>query len=471
MNTPINHIQNYPIFADLGQQHVLVTGGGEIAVTKLTRLVPAGARVKVIAQSVTPAMQSLCEKHQIDPLLREFEPSDLQGITLVFAASERPEENARVAKAAHSAGVLVNVANNPQASSFLVPSIVDRSPVLIAVSSGGTSPILARLLCSRIDAFIPLNYGALGELYVQYRERIKQALPNWKQRRNFWSRVLSGRVAELILQGHKKKADSAINELLERDQQNSASGEVYLVGAGPGDPDLLSFRALRLMQQCDVVLYDRLVSEDILALVNRQAEHIYVGKRRNHHAVPQESINSQLATLAKQGKRVLRLKGGDPFIFGRGGEEIETLADEGVDFQVVPGITAASGCSSYAGIPLTHRNHAQVCMFVTGHLKDGSVDLDWAVLARPQQTVVIYMGLVGLPHICQQLQAFGLSADHPIAIIAKGTRSNQHVITGTLNDLPDKVQNSQIKPPTLIIVGHVVKLREQLAWFETENTN
>lgn len=470
MNTPTSHIQNYPIFTDLRQQCVLVTGGGEIAAVKLARLVSAGARVMVIARSVTPAMQSLCDEHQIDPLLREFDTADLQDIALVFAASERAGENAQVAEAAHRAGVLVNVANSPQASSFLVPSIVDRSPLLIAVSSGGTSPILARLLCSRIDAFIPLNYGALGKLYVQYRERIKQALPNWKQRRYFWSRVLSGRVAELILQGHNKKADSAINELLARDQQTSSSGEVYLVGAGPGDPDLLSFRALRLMQQCDVVLYDRLVSEEILALVNRQAEHIYVGKRRNHHAVPQESINSQLATLAKQGKRVLRLKGGDPFIFGRGGEEIETLADEGVDFQVVPGITAASGCSSYAGIPLTHRDYAQVCLFVTGHLKDGSVDLDWPVLARPQQTVVIYMGLVGLPHICQQLQENGLPADHPIAIIAKGTRSNQHVITGTLNDLPDKVQNSQIKPPTLIIVGHVVKLREQLAWFEPEKT-
>ena len=257
--------------------------------------------------------------------------------------------------------------------------------------------------------------------------------------------------------------DAALTE----HSENPHSGEVYLVGAGPGDPDLLSFRALRLMQQCDVVLFDRLVSEPIMQLVNSEAERVYVGKRRNDHALPQDSINALLVKHAKLGKRVLRLKGGDPFIFGRGGEEIETLAEEGVSFQVVPGVTAAAGCASYAGIPLTHRDHAQACIFVTGHLKDGTVNLDWPALARPHQTVVIYMGLVGLPVICEQLIKHGLPSEHPIALVAEGTRQSQRVLTGTLATLPETIKSQAIKPPTLIIVGNVVSLREKLAWFET----
>ena len=275
-------------------------------------------------------------------------------------------------------------------------------------------------------------------------------------------------MGELILQGRINNADEAMEHAINSHNTHSPQGEVYLVGAGPGDPDLLSFRALRLMQQCDVVLHDRLVSDAIMALVSKSAERIYVGKRRSHHAVPQESINQQLADLARQGKRVLRLKGGDPFMFGRGGEEIETLAAEGVDFQVVPGITAATGCASYAGIPLTHRDHAQACLFVTGHLKDGSVNLDWQALARPHQTVVVYMGLVGLPEICRNLIKHGLPVTHPIALVAQGTLTEQQVLTGTLESLPGKVvDNTAINAPTLIIIGTVVTLRDKLAWFET----
>jgi len=467
MNATTSFTQSYPVFLDLSGRRILVVGGGSIAVRKIIRLTGSGASVSIVARKLDESLDALCKQHGYRHLARSLEDTDFDDVALVFAASNDQQENLVTADRAYKAGVFVNVANIPSASSFLVPSLIDRKPLLVAVSSTGASPVLARILTARIDAFLPQTYSELGQLASRYKERITRHIPNWRQRRRFWERLLSGRVGELMLQGRTDNANAEMENALQEHDTNNAEGEVYLVGAGPGDPDLLSFRALRLMQQCDVVLYDRLVSDAIMALVSKSAQRIYVGKQRHNHAVPQESINTQLAELALQGKRVLRLKGGDPFMFGRGGEEIETLAAEGVNFQVVPGITAATGCSSYAGIPLTHRDYAQACLFVTGHLKDGSVNLDWQALTRPHQTVVIYMGLVGLPVICEQLISHGLPGSHPIALIAQGTRANQQVITGTLQCLPDSVSNIDIKPPTLIIVGEVVGLRDKLAWFES----
>ena len=296
---------------------------------------------------------------------------------------------------------------------------------------------------------------------------MKHRFPDVDERRRFWEGVLQGPITEMLLSGREKAADNALRDAVTLAQSRTTQGEVYLVGAGPGDPDLLTFRALRLMQQADVVLYDRLVSQEILDLTRRDAEKIYVGKERTKHSVPQPKINEQLATLAKQGKRTLRLKGGDPFIFGRGGEEIGELAKEGISFQVVPGITAASGCASYSGIPLTHRDYAQSCVFVTGHMKDGSIDLNWDMLAQPNQTVVIYMGLVGLPVICKQLIAHGVDSSMPIALIEQGTTQNQRVFTGSLSTLPEIIEKSSVRAPTLVIVGEVVRLRDHLCWFET----
>lgn len=467
MNSVPTRNQNYPTFLDLNDRRVLVVGGGDVANRKVERLLGSGAQLHLIAPTLEPSLKALSEEHGISHHARELEDDDFNGAALVFAASNDADLNLAIAERGHQAGCFVNVANTPTASSFLVPSLIDRSPLLVAVSSTGASPVLARLLTARIEAYLPHTYSELGKLADRYRDRISSYIPDWRKRRRFWEKLLSGRVGELMLQGRLKNIDAAMQSALKEFTDEKTTGEVYLVGAGPGDPDLLSFRALRLMQQCDVVLYDRLVSDAIMALVSKSAERVYVGKQRDNHAVPQESINAQLAALAKQGKRVLRLKGGDPFMFGRGGEEIETLAAEGVDFQVVPGITAATGCASYAGIPLTHRDHAQACLFVTGHLKDGTIDLDWHALTRANQTVVIYMGLVGLPVICEKLIENGLPQDHPIALIAQGTRSDQSVITGTLRSLPGQVDDAAIKPPTLIIVGDVVSLRDKLAWFET----
>lgn len=456
----------FPAFLDITGRDILLVGGGKTAARKLDRLINHGATIHLIAPAISSQLQQARTGANIIHHPRDWQSSDFQQGGLVIAATDDANHNTLIGEAANQAGAWVNVANQPALSSFIIPSLVDRSPLMVAISSGGTSPVLARLLSARIDAFLPHSYSELGKLAERYRKIIAERISDVRQRRRFWEHLLSGRVGEMILQGRFTHADQALEKAIVSHHSAQSTGEVYLVGAGPGDPDLLSFRALRLMQQCDVVLYDRLVSEPIMALVNPQATQLYVGKQRSDHAVPQESINAQLVELAKQGKRVLRLKGGDPFIFGRGGEEIETLAAEGVHFQVVPGITAAAGCASYAGIPLTHRDHAQVCLFVTGHLKDGTVNLDWPALARVQQTVVIYMGLQGLPVICEQLINHGLPHTHPIALIAEGTRSSQHVLTGTLATLPALVGAETIKPPTLIIVGNVVSLREKLAWFE-----
>ncbi|MBU2010725.1 MAG: siroheme synthase CysG, partial [Gammaproteobacteria bacterium] len=432
---------------------------------KARLLSEAGARLRVVAPSIEAQLAELVEAGAGECLDRGYDPQDLQGCVLAIAATDDEPLNAAVSQHANALGMPVNVVDSPQLCSVIFPAIVDRSPLVIAVSSGGDAPVLARLIRARIETWIPAAYGQLAGLAKQFRAQVKAKFSNVQQRRVFWEETFQGPIAEQALAGRSAEAARLLAEKL-AGAAPRALGEVYLVGAGPGDPDLLTFRALRLMQQADVVLYDRLVAPAIIDLCRRDADRIYVGKQRSEHAVPQEQINQKLVTLAKEGKRVLRLKGGDPFIFGRGGEEIEELEANGVPFQVVPGITAASGCAAYAGIPLTHRDHAQSVRFVTGHLKDGSCDLPWAELAAPAQTLVFYMGLVGLPVICQQLIAHGRSADTPAALVQQGTTTNQRVFTGTLETLAQRIAQEQVQAPTLMIVGEVVQLREKLAWFE-----
>lgn len=457
----------FPVFLKLKDQPCLVVGAGEIAARKIELLARAGAKVTVIANEISPTVLSLQTTHNLILLQKSFSPADLGEFRLVVSATDNTETNFLVAKTATEQNIPVNVVDSPELCSFIFPAIIDRSPVIAAVSSGGAAPVLARLLRAKIETVIPPAYGRLASLADKFRDKVKQHIKKPAQRRVFWENVLQGSVAELMFSGKEQEAEQQLEQILLKQNENTNLGEVYLVGAGPGAPDLLTFRALRLMQQADVVVYDRLVSPEILDLVRRDAEKIYVGKQRQYHALPQESINTLLADLAKAGKRVVRLKGGDPFIFGRGGEEIETLMQQGINFQVVPGITAASGCATYSGIPLTHRDHAQSCTFVTGHLKDNSVNLNWTQLAAPNQTIVIYMGLAGLEKICQSLIAHGSPKDLPIAIVQQGTTSNQRVITGTLETLPGKIAGQDIKPPTLTIIGTVVTLHDKLSWFQT----
>lgn len=450
-----------PLFHNLKGRPVLLVGGGEVALRKARLLAGAGAALRVVAPEVHDELRGLAT----ETLRRGYQASDLDGVVLAVAATDDPALNAQVSTDAQARSIPVNVVDAPQLCTVIFPAIVDRSPLLVAVSSGGDAPVLARLIRARIETWIPAAYGQLAGLAKKFRGKVKQLLPDVQQRRVFWEEAFQGRVAESVFAGKPAEAERLLEEQL-AGAAPRALGEVYLVGAGPGDPDLLTFRALRLMQQADVVLYDRLVAPAILDLCRRDAERLYVGKRRAEHSLPQEQINRKLVELARQGKRVLRLKGGDPFIFGRGGEEIEELAAHGIPFQVVPGITAASGCAAYAGIPLTHRDHAQSVRFVTGHLKDGSTDLPWADLVAPGQTLVFYMGLVGLPVICAQLIRHGRAADTPAALVQQGTTSQQRVFTGTLADLPELVARHEVHAPTLVIVGEVVRLRDKLAWFE-----
>lgn len=456
-------MQFLPLFHKLQDRPVLVIGGGEVALRKARLLSDAGARLRVVAPEIRSDLQELAGDEGC--FLRGYVSGDLQGVALVIAATDDEPLNARISAEAQAQGIPVNVVDAPALCSVIFPAIVDRSPLIVAVSSGGDAPVLARLIRAKIETWIPATYGQLANLGKRFRERVKQLFPDVQQRRVFWEDVFQGQIAESVFAGKPEEGERLLEERL-AGAAPRALGEVYLVGAGPGDPDLLTFRALRLMQQADVVLYDRLVAPAIIELCRRDAERIYVGKRRADHAVPQEQINQLLIDLARQGKRVLRLKGGDPFIFGRGGEEIEQLAAEDIPFQVVPGITAASGCAAYAGIPLTHRDHAQSVRFVTGHLKDGSSNLPWKDLVAPGQTLVFYMGLVGLSGICEQLIAHGRSGATPAALVQQGTTQNQRVFTGTLETLPQLVAQHEVHAPTLVIVGEVVTLRDKLAWFE-----
>ncbi|MBC8996996.1 uroporphyrinogen-III C-methyltransferase [Pseudomonas sp. N40(2020)] len=454
-----------PLFHNLRGSRVLVVGGGEIALRKSRLLAEAGALLRVVAPEIETQLRELVVASGGECLLRGYVEADMDGCVLIIAATDDETLNAQVSTDAHRRCVPVNVVDAPALCSVIFPAIVDRSPLIVAISSGGDAPVLARLIRAKIETWIPSTYGQLAGLAARFRNQVKNLFPDVQQRRGFWEDVFQGPIADRQLAGQGAEAERLLQAKIDG-EADITTGEVYLVGAGPGDPDLLTFRALRLMQQADVVLYDRLVAPAILDLCRRDAERVYVGKRRADHAVPQDQINQQLVDLAKAGKRVVRLKGGDPFIFGRGGEEIEELAAHGIPFQVVPGITAASGCAAYAGIPLTHRDYAQSVRFVTGHLKDGSTDLPWADLVAPAQTLVFYMGLVGLPVICEQLIKHGRSADTPAALIQQGTTVNQRVFTGTLADLPRMVAEHEVHAPTLVIVGEVVKLREKLAWFE-----
>ena len=454
----------FPVFLKLQSQPCLLVGGGESALRKARLLARAGAALTVVAPELCQGLHAFLKLNNGRYLAESFSERHLEGVRLVVAATGS-EEDLRVAEAASARGIWVNIVDDLEHSSYITPAIVDRSPLVIALSSGGTVPMLARLMRARLESLIPAGWGKVAQFAATFRKRVRARFDDDGERRQFWESVLRGPIAEDVFVGNLERARLEMERRLDVAAETVPRGAVYLVGVGPGTADLLTFRALHLMQKADVVLYDRLGAEALLDWVRRDAERIFVGKSRSNHALDQAEINALMVKLAQEGKQVLRLKGGDPFIFGRGGEEIETLAAHGIPFEVVPGVTAASGASAYAGIPLTHRDYAQSVVFVTGHRQDGSIALDWPMLTRPGQTVVIYMGVGTAREICQALIAHGRSAACPAAVVEQAATARQRVGIATLETLPSEIERMKIGSPALIIVGEVVNLAGKLAWF------
>ncbi|WOJ94084.1 siroheme synthase CysG [Congregibacter variabilis] len=453
-----------PINLRLRDQPVVLIGAGVVAARKARFLLGAGAQLTVVAPEQDSQFRALAETHELVWHAREYAPGDLGGAIMVIAATPDREVNAAVYAEAKSRGIPVNVVDSPNLCSFIFPAIVDRSPLTVAISSSGASPVLARSVRSRIEAMLPAATADIARFARLHRDRIRAAGDTEDERRHIWEQVIDGPVAQLILSNRWQAAEQALAELLES-HRTSPVGEVYLIGAGPGDPELMTFKALRLLQRADIVLHDRLVNPDIVAMARRDADKLYVGKQRSDHSVPQDRINELLVELAQQGNRVARLKGGDPFVFGRGGEEIELLAQEKIPFQVVPGITAGNAAACYAGIPLTHRDYAQSVRFVTGHTKDGKLQHRWEEFLSETETLVFYMGLVGLPIICRELIAHGRPGDTAVALIERATLPSQRLLTGTLGTIESLVESASPQAPTLIIVGKVVDLADRLRWY------
>lgn len=451
-----------PIFAELKEKPVLVVGGGDIASRKIELLRRAGAKVLIAARELCPELQALADEQQLSWLAKEFDEAQLDHVFLVIAATDDSALNARVFDAANQRYRLVNVVDDQPKCTFIFPSIVDRSPLVVAISSSGTAPVLARMLREKLEALLPANLGQMAEVAGSWRDRVKARFSKMSDRRRFWERAFNGLFASQMAAGNVQGAEQTLAAELESPGQQQ--GEIILVGAGPGDAGLLTLRGLQVMQLADVVLYDHLVSDEVLDLVRRDADRICVGKRAGAHSVPQEETNQLLVSLALKGKRVVRLKGGDPFIFGRGGEELQAAQQAGIPFQVVPGITAAAGATAYAGIPLTHRDHAQSVLFITGHCRPDGDGIDWPSLARARQTLAIYMGTVKAAEISAQLIAHGRSATTPIAVIGRGTRQDQQVLIGTLEQLDELARSAPT--PALLVIGEVVNLHQQLAWYQ-----
>lgn len=444
-----------PLFFRLQDQPVLVVGGGEIAARKVSLLCRAGARVRIVAPELADATRELIAEHSLEVTERGYEPADIEGARLVVSATDDEQVNARIYQDCVGAGVPINSVDRPALSNVIFPSIVDRSPVLVAISTGGASPTMARVVRGWLEARLPARLGALAEFVRARRDRAKTAIPTIAGRQQLWQRVVEGPVAEAVYRGDDGAAEEAFTAALSGEE----AGWVAIVGAGPGDPELLTLKALRLIQSADVILYDNLVNRQILDYARRDAEQVYVGKKWRAPSTRQEAINELMRDEALAGKAVVRLKGGDPFIFGRGGEEVEVLVEAGIDVIAVPGITAASGSASYAGIPLTYREVSLSVRFVTGHRAENRINLDWPELARGGQTVVLYMGLSGIEEIFASLIEHGRAPETPAALVEKATYPEQRVVAGTLADLAGKVREAGVKGPTTIIVGEVVAHR------------
>lgn len=461
-------MNTFPLFFKLENQPVVIIGGGEVALRKADLLSRAQANITIVAPSICDELTELlsADRHQF--IYGSYHADHLTGARIVIAATDDGALNEQIYHDARARNIPINVVDTPPLCDFIFPAIVDRSPIVIGISSNGKAPVLARLLRARLETLIPQGYGKLAGLAGEFRDEVKAKIPTLNGRRKFWERAFEGKVSELVFAGDEKKAANMLKAALDDpkpQEMTQNTGEVYIVGAGPGDPELLTFKALRLMQQADIVFYDALVSPEVLDLCRRDADKVYVGKKRSNHAVAQLGINELLIQHAQNGRRVVRLKGGDPFIFGRGGEEIEALRAQNIPYQVVPGITAANAAASFSGIPLTHRDHSQSVRFVTGYLKAGEPNGNFESLLNTDETVVFYMGLHSLERLTTGLIEAGRAAHTPIAIVSNASQPNQQVLTGTLDNIVQKQAEACLPTPALLIMGDVVALHHDLAWY------
>jgi uroporphyrin-III C-methyltransferase/precorrin-2 dehydrogenase/sirohydrochlorin ferrochelatase len=455
----------FPLFLDLRGRRVLVVGGGAVAARKVTPLLEAGAKVTVVAPHVVPALAALADAGRISHHAAPFQPDQLDDAWLAIAATDAVAANRAVADAAQARRIFINVVDDAELASAQLPARVQRGPLQLAISSGGASPMLARHLREQLETQLDAALGPFAQLLADLRTRIRNRLTDLGQRRAFFERVLAGPAQALLRQGDAQAAHAAVVSELHTTPTHRL-GRVALVGAGPGDPGLLTLRALRLLNEADVILHDRLVSAEVLALARRDAEQIEVGKQvGGDHDATQAHIHSLMIALARAGKQVVRLKGGDPFVFGRGGEELEALRAAGIGYEVVPGITAATACAAYAGIPLTHRDHAQSLHILTAQAKAGEADHDWQALARPGQTLVFYMGVKGLAALRDKLLTHGRASSTPVALVENGSRPQQRVIAGTLAQLPELAATHGVRAPALLVIGEVAAFATQLHWF------
>lgn len=446
----------FPMFMNLDGRSTVVVGGGAAAARKVSWLLRANADVTVIAADADEELLAVCRDPRVRHHARSFQPDDVNGASVVITSNERLEDDAQVARAATAAGIPVNAVDRPDLSTFVMPAIVDRDPLVVAVSSAGTAPVLARTVRARIEAMLPRNLGRLARFAHRFRGAVQAIASRPGEGRRFWEGFFRGPIAARVLSGDETGASERMLSLINR-RGTAERGLVQIVGAGPGDPDLLTLRALQALQEADLVIHDRLVSSAVLEYARRDARRIDVGKARGRQALSQAAINRLLIAAAGEGKRVVRLKGGDPFVFGRGGEETDALARAGVAVEVIPGITAALGCAASLGIPLTHRQHAQALTIVTGEGRAGEPDLDWPALARSNQTLVVYMGGEAAGRIASRLIAAGMDRSTPAAVIARGTRPDQSAATGTVVRLPALVAEVGAGP-VLLVIGEVVRL-------------
>ncbi len=458
-------MEQLPVFMNLRGQSCLVAGEENKAYHKILLLLKAEARVYLLTQSPCRRIRELFHQNRLVSVDEPLEKLELSRFRLVICASENSALNELLARRAMELNIPVNVVDQPDLCTFTIPSIVDRSPLIVAVSSSGKSPTLSKFVRRKIEALLPHTYGPLTEMLGNFRKQTRNRTSDYSEKKRFWERLLSGPLVDLFLSGKEQTARDVMQHELEQASKPEKRGQVVLAGAGPGDPELLTLRALRHIQNADVIVYDRLVSSPVLDYANPDAEMVYAGKKTGDHYLSQQDINRKLIRLAQEGKSVVRLKGGDPFIFGRGGEELEELMDAGIDFQVIPGITAAGGCCAYAGIPLTHRDFAQSVVFVTAHGRDEELELNWESLTQPNQTLVFYMGLANAELVSRGLITHGLPADTPAALVQNGTTFNQKVAVGNIETLPRLIQEQGFQRPTLIIVGHTVTLHEKLQWY------